>query len=479
MTTSTSPQPEIVEKEDKVPLKAKFSYAMGGTTDIFGHWLYNGLANPVFVTFFGLTPTAVSGAVGATRLVDAFTDPLFGWISDNTRTKWGRRRPFILIGSILAGLALPCLFLVPKSFNHNQIFWFMVISAALYAPIISAYNMPYQSLGSELTPDYHERTSIMSWKAYTQKLSGMVTGAGFSFATLSIFNDAQTGKPDIARGAAWFAAICGAIMILSGLMNFFNVRERYYEKAKVQEKIPFSKIFSETFRCKPYLILLGVALVYAIPTGLVGSLGYYATTYYVCPNDLHEAANIQTWAGVSYALMGIAGVPVAAGFSRKFGKKWALTYTLCAGLVAFGSSWWLYTPEYPWPSVLCNGLNGFSATGLWVVLPSMCVDVVDYDEVHSGKRLEGAFNSTFAWVLKVGMSASMFIVGPLLDNVTGFDPKLQGHQAPDTIWWIRVLFAGIPVAALIAALLLLQRFPLTPQRMAEIRQQLEARRGTV
>jgi len=473
-----SPQTDLVEKEDKVPFKAKFSYAMGGTTDIFGHWLYNGIANPVFVTFFGLTPTMVSWAVGGTRMVDAFTDPIAGWVSDNTRSKWGRRRPFILFGSILAGLMLPCLFMVPRSFSHHQIFLFMLISAALYAPIISAYNMPYQSLGSELTPSYHERTSIMSWKAYTQKLSGLVTGSAFAFATLPMFYDRSIGKVDMARGTMWFAAICGAIMILSGVMNFFNVKERYYEKAKTQEKIKFLNIFSETFRCKPYLVLLGVALVYAIPTGLVGSLGYYATTYYVCPGDLHKAGVISMWAGVSYALMGICGVPVAAGVSRKYGKKWALTYTLAAGVIAFASSWWLYNPNHPWLCVLANGFNGFSATGLWVVLPSMCVDVVDYDEVHSGKRLEGAFNSTFAWVLKVGMSVSMLLVGPVLDSFTGFDAKLE-VQAPETLLWIRVLFVAIPVVALIAALLLLQLFKLTPQKMAAIRAELEARRGTV
>lgn len=469
---------EIVEKEDKVPFKSKFSYAMGGTTDIFGHWLYNGLANPVFVTFFGLSPTMVSAAVGGTRLVDAFTDPLFGWISDNTRSKWGRRRPFILIGSILAGLALPLLFLVPRSFNHTQIFWFMLVSAALYAPIISAYNMPYQSLGSELTPSYHERTSVMSWKAYTQKLSGMVTGLGLAFATLPMFYDPKLGKADVARGAVWFAAICGAIMILSGVLNFFNVKERYYEKAKNQEKVKFSEIFSQTMKCKPYLILLGVALVYAIPTGLVGSLGYYATTYYVCAGDLHLSGVLGGWGGTAYALCGVCGVPVAAGFSRKFGKKWALTYTLIAGLIAFASSWWLYTPAHPWLSVIASGLNGFSATGLWVVLPSMCIDVVDYDEVSSGKRLEGAFNSSFAWVLKVGMSVAMFLVGPLLDSFTGFDSKLA-VQTPQTLLWIRLLFVLIPVAALVIALFLLQMFPLTPEKMAKIRLDLEAKRGTV
>ena len=467
------------KREGRVSFLAKLAYAMGGTTDIFGHWLYNALANPVFVTFRGLSPTAVSGAVGAARMADAFADPLFGWISDNARTRFGRRRPFILLGSLLAGLALPFLFAAPAGFSQRQLLWFMVISATLNAVFLSSSNMPHQSLGFELTPSYHERTSIMAWKASIQKLSGIITASGFWFATLPVFNDLATGKPDIARGATRLAALCGGIMCLSGLMNFFMLREPYYEMAKQQAKVRFFRTFAGTFRCKPYLVLLAVAFAYAIPTGLVGSLGYYATTYYVCPDDLHGAARITLYSGIAYALVGIAGVPVAAGLSRAFGKKWALNYTLVAGLLAFGSSWWMFTPRHPWLSVLCAGFNGFSAAGLWVVLPSMCVDVVDYDEIRSGKRLEGAFASSFAWVLKVGMSAAIFIVGPLLDYVTGFDAKLLGHQTSQTIWWIRVLFAGIPVLALVLALTLAQLFPLTEAKMAVIREELEARRGTV
>ena len=478
VTLLTSPSATAERSQNKVPFLAKLSYAMGGTSDIFGHWLYNALANPVFVTFRGLSPTAVSSAVGAARMVDAFTDPLFGWLSDNARTKHGRRRPFILLGSLLAGLALPCLFLAPKSFSHEHVLWFMVISATLNAAFLSAGTMAHQSLGSELTPSYHERTSIMAWKASLQKLAGIITASGFWFATLPMFDDSATGKPDIARGATWLATICGAIMIASGFMNFFFVREPYYEKAKLQKKVPFFRTFAGTFRCKPYLVLLGVAFAYAIPTGFVGSLGYYATTYYVCPHDLHAAARITLYSGIAYALLGIAGVPVAVSFSRVFGKKWALTYTLMTGLLAFGSTWWMFTPTYPWLSVLCAGFNGFSATGLWVVLPSMCADVVDYDEIRSGKRLEGAFASSFAWVLKVGMSAAMFIVGPLLDYVTGFDPRLA-NQSPETIWWIRALFTAIPVVALVAALGLAQLFPLTEAKMATVRLELEARRGVV
>ncbi|HKO89834.1 MAG TPA: MFS transporter, partial [Polyangiaceae bacterium] len=197
---------------DKVPVEAKAAYALGGTTDIFGHWLYNSLANPVFNVFLGLTPTQVSASLGISRAIDAFTDPLFGWLSDNTRSRWGRRRPYILLGSLIAGIGLPCLFLAQPGWSNSQIFWFMIISAALYAPLISAYNMPYQSLGAELTPDYNERTSVLSWKAVIQKLSGMLLGAGVWFINLSFWNDPVTGQPNLAHGAVGFAAICGALM---------------------------------------------------------------------------------------------------------------------------------------------------------------------------------------------------------------------------------------------------------------------------
>lgn len=470
---------DVSARNDRLTIKTKLSYAIGGTVEILGLWVYGSLVNPVFVTFFGLSPTLVNTALGGTRLVGAFTDPIVGWLSDNTRGRWGRRRPFILWGSILCGLALPCLFLVPRSFDHHQIFWFMLLSSAIYAPLISLHGMPYQSLGAELTPSYHERTTVMSWKAYAQKTAGVVAGAGFSFATLSVFADRITGKPNLAQGAALFAALCGVVMILSGLLNFFCVSERYYEKASRQEQFSFVAALVETFRCKPFLVLLGTTLLYAIPTSLSGSLGYYAITYYICPRDLHAAANLTTWSGVAYAVMGMSGVPVAANLSRRFGKKRALSHALLASLGVFASSWWLFTPNAPWLSVLWAGFNGFSATALWVLLPSMSADVIDFAEMHNGKRLEGAFTSAYTWALKLGMAAATFVVGPLLDNVTRFNPRLEGEQTASTLWWIRVLFAAIPVAALMIAFGIAQFFSLTPDRMAAIRAELEARRGTV
>jgi GPH family glycoside/pentoside/hexuronide:cation symporter len=474
--TAATGELSVTTEQDRVPSRAKAAYAMGGTTDIFGHWLYNNLASPVFNVFLGLSPTQVSLGTGTARLVDAFTDPLFGWLSDNTRSRWGRRRPYVLFGSILSGLALPCMFMASRSWGSSAILAFMIISAVVYAPIISSYNMPYQSLGAELTPEYHERTSVMSWKAVTQKIAGMLVGYSVWFTTRPWFNDPATGRPDVARGAVWAGAVCGAIMILSGLLNFAFVRERYYTKAKSQDKVGFFAMFRDTFGCKPYLLVLAIALVYAVPSGFAGGLNFYVITYYVFSGDMADAGGILGAGGVAYGACGLAGIPAAAWLSRRLGKPKALTVVLLAGLVGFASAWWLYTPKAAWLSVVCSGFNGMAATGLWVILPSMCADVVDFDELSSGQRREGAYASTFSWMLKLGWSASALAVGPLL-QMTGFDATLP--QSAYTLQSMRVLFTVTPVVALLIAAVFLHFFPLTQARMVKIRAELELRRGAV
>ena len=470
---------EVAAKDDgKLPTGTKVAYAMGGSTDIFGHWLYNNLVDPVYNVFLGLSPSQVSVVRAITLLVDACAGLFFGWLSDNTRSRWGRRRPYVLVGSIIAGLGLPCLFMARPTWDPTYIYLYMIVSAVLYAPIIASYNTPYQSLGAELTPDYNERTSVMSYKGVIQKCAGALIGWGLWFATLPMFNDPETGKPDVARGAVWAAAICGAWMIFSGVVNFVFVKERYYAKAAVQQRSGFFRMFGDAFQCKPYLVLLGTALVYAVPTGLVGTLGFYALNYHVFQGDIAASGKIGGWSGMAYLFCGLAGIVAANKLSRAVGKHKTLIAALAVGLVAFGSSWWLYTPAMPELSILCMGLNGFSATGLWVVLPSMSADVIDYDELNSGKRREGAYSATFSWVMKVGMMFSMLIGGPLLQS-TGFDAKLGGVQSPETVLWIRILFAGIPVTALLIALVLIQFYPLTTERMRDIRAQLELRRGTI
>jgi glycoside/pentoside/hexuronide:cation symporter, GPH family len=463
---------------DRLPRKVKLAYGLGGTTDIFGHWLFLTLADPVFNTYFHLTPTQIGNVKGITLAVDACAGLLFGWLSDNTRSRWGRRRPYILFGSILAGVALPFLFLPTKSWSQEQIYTYMLFSSMLYAPIIAGYNSPYQSLGQELTPDYYERASVMGFKAIFQKSSGILNNGALWFASLPFFAD-PSGDVNVARGAMWAAAIAGAIMITSGIVNVSTVPERYYRRAQSQARVGVGEMFTQTFGCVPFLILLGVGFSYAIPTAAIQTLGFYAGNYYVLGDDLAGWGSLTFWSGLSYALCGIAAIYPAQRLVRLYGKRLALGAILALGLVTFGLSWVLYTPAMPRLVIVHHALNGLCATGLWVVLPSMITDVIDYDELRSGKRREGAFSSAWSWTIKAGMVTASIFAGRILDRFTGFDAALRGAQAPETMLWIRLLFACVPITACIVALIFLSRFNLSTERMANIRRELEARRGVV
>ncbi|MDX2185407.1 MAG: MFS transporter [Opitutaceae bacterium] len=470
--------PKAAPVSDKVPLLAKISYSVGGINDLYGHWLYNTLAMAVFNIHLGLPPEKVGLALMITRLLDGFVDPVFGTLSDNTRTRFGRRRPFILIGSILSGLALPVMFMASPSWTHAQLFLFMVVSGLLYAPLISCFNMPYQSLGAEMTPDYHERTSLMSWRAMIQKLAGVGLNYALVVATLPFFNDAS-GKPDMLKGAQFACAVAGVLMIVCGVVNFAFVKERYYEAARKQPKVPFLEAIRGMVRNRPYVILLGVALLFSGPTALVAQLAFYTIVYHVYTGDVTQSADLYFWAGAAYNIFGsFLGVPLTAVISRRLGKERTMKWLLFTGALSYLLSWWMFSPALPWGSVICYGLQGMTATGVWVILPSMVADTVDYDELHTSTRREGIYSSYASWTVKLGLSGSMYVSGLIL-AWSGFDSTLGGNQTPSAVFSIRLAFAVIPGVGLLIGWLLLFLYPLSSEKVSEMRAALERRRGAV
>jgi glycoside/pentoside/hexuronide:cation symporter, GPH family len=463
---------------DRVPMPQKLGYGVGSVIDMWGHWLYASLAFHVFNVFLGVAPGLISTAQMIKIFIDAASDAVFGWISDNTRTRYGRRRPFILVGGVLAGIGLPLMFAVGRGWTDTQYFIFMLVSLALYVPVMSCFNMPWVSLGAEMTPDYHERTSVMSIKNAIQKAPELAMFFAAQFTTLAIFNDAA-GKPDILRGAQTYCAILGAIMVACSITIFFTTRERYYERlvAKSQQKIPFADTLWRTLRCRPFRKLLGMVLAYGIGTAMVSALGYYATVYYVCKGDVALATKWNTAMGLAGMTFGFLGIPFFTWVARRFGKRAGLATVLALAIGAFIGDWWLYDPALPALQLLATGFVAFTGAGFWILYGSTIGDIVDYDELETGQRREGSFSACQSWISKLGIALGVGASGWIL-QFTGFDAK-QAIQSEHAIFMIRILLSGIPVIGLVLALIAILRFPLTEARMSQIRTELEARRGQV
>ena len=504
-------QSHSVAPEDRVPVRQKVGYGIGIWIDMWGHWHYPNFAGLVFNIFLGVSPLLVGIAVVLNRVFDAVSDPLFGWLSDNTRSRFGRRRPYMLIGAVLAGLGLPIVVAVGPGwgythvFGHNisNYFWFMLASSAVYLPLVSCFNMPYQSLGYELTPDYNERTIVFSYVNIIKTLPQLGLFFGGQFLTMSVWVGAdrtnlparltqlfttaaawgkapEGASPNILLGAQVFCVLCGVIMTLAGLTSFTLVRERYYGKVVEgkQAKISILETLWQTLQCRPFRIQVLMNLAYGLGLSMVGTLGFYDTIYYVCRGDVSAGARWNFWMGMGGMVLGAIGVPVFALVARYLGKRNALAVVFVSAICGFVASWWLYTPAVPWLQILSSGATAFVGSGFWTIWASMVADVVDYDELQNGRRREGSFAACNSWINKVAMAIGAGASFGLLGWI-GFNAKLAGQQTEHTLFMIRFLFAAIPIAGLCFAILALLRFPLTQARMAEIRAQLEARRGTV
>jgi len=487
--SSSNRAPQAVLPPDKVPVLSKIAYGLGTGLDMWGHWLYPGVAYAVFMAYLGVNPALVGTALMLNRLLDAFSDPFFGWLSDNTRTRWGRRRPFLLMGGIAAGLGLPVLFLfVSPDWSERQIFAYMLVTSILYVPVMSCFNMPFQSLGAEMTPDYNERTRVMSYKGAIQKVMEIGNFCALQVATWAgtRFVSAPEGavvKPNTLLGMQIYTCALGVVMAGIGIIMFLSIRERYYDYviSRKQERVKLREAFFTVLKCQPFRIQLLFTFSFALGNSVIGGLGYIGTRYIVCGGAEEPAAMWNTWLGVASSVGGILGATLIAQFANRYGKKEAAITTCLLAYLAYSSVWWLYTPAAPWMQMLYSGSVALVCAGFWMLSGSMGADAMDFDELYSGsgKRREGSFSACSSYTQKLGLSLGAGIPGWLLPFV-GFDSKLPGGtQAPETLIGIKALMIGIPLVGVTAALLLVLRFPLTRERVAEIRRLLEAKRGKI
>ncbi len=471
---------------DRIPVPTKIAYGLGTALDMWGFWLYPGVASAVFVIYLGIDPWLVGLALTLIRIYDAISDPITGWISDNFRSKHGRRRPFILVAGVLAGLGLPMLFMVSPSWvGHtflglSVVFWYMMLSSLIYIPIMALYTVPYNSLGAEMTPDYEERTSVMTYKGSMQKIFEVANFYALRFTNLSWFLLPGTvvGK-DTLKGMQVYTCILGLLMAAFSIIIFFRVKERYYEKVvvKTKEKISLKSSLYETLKCKPFRIIMLYGVAFTLGTSMVGSLGYFATVYYVCGGNAISGDDWNFWMGVSFMLGGFLGAPLLGWVARRIDKKRAVMTAALIGIIGYGGSWFLYTPMIPWLQTIASGIMGLAAAGLWMLHGSIGADVIDYDEYTNGFRREGSFTACGSYILKLGNSLGGIVALTIL-QWSGYNAALQ-MQSESTIFWIRAMLASIPVLGLIAVIFIIGRLPLTKQRCEEIRIDLERRRGMV
>ena len=476
--------------EDRIPFHQKLIYGSGAFVN---NLLAAGIGSMVIVLNIGLGMNpALVGLLGALpRLVDAFTDPLMGFISDKTRSRWGRRRPYIFVGAIASGVIFALLWQLPSGQSESFYFWFFLGGSLLFFLAYTIFATPWVALGYELTPDYHERTRLMGTQFFIGSFAYIVSSWFLYVMQNGIYlGDLQLWQPDnIVDGAAGLAIMIGAFVVAIGILPAVLLRERQTAASIARDAqdesgrsisenaMDFFRGFSLTLRSKPFLKLCIATFFVFNGFMLVSSLQNYTVIYYIFGGDTELATKYIGYEGTLRIVSSFAVIVFATWLSTRIGKRRAFFITIGISILGYSMKWFCYNPQYPWLMMLPAPFLSFGLGGLFTLVPSMIADVVDFDELQSHERREGMYGSIFWWVVKLGMALALALGGFLL-NATGFDVALEGNQAVQTITQIRLFDAFLPVFFSGIAIWAIATFTITEEKAHEIRTQLEARRGT-
>lgn len=471
-------RPQKTAAEDRIPKVEKVVYGLGSPSLGFVDQIIQYQVQQVLVYGLGLSPAINSIMIMIYRIVDAITDPIVGWLSDNTRTRFGRRRPFMLVGCILTALLLPFVWQFNESWDHLWIAVWFVTFGVLVSTGTTLFNIPYQSLRMEMTPDYNERTSIAMYVGIVGTIFGFISPWVWKMTQQPFFTGQLPGEePNTLLGIRNIAILFAGLFLILGLIPTFLCKERYYEKAKIQKKEPILKSLRLTFRSKPFLMMLAIIFTMNLE-GLVLGMGGYISLYYVFGGDKVFAATFTGVAGTIGGFLGFFSIPFFGKLATRFGKERSLLVVTTAHIVMAGSIWFCYNPAVPWLAILPGLLNGILIGGLWTVVPAMKADIVDDDEARTAERREGSFESIFSWFLKftgtIFSGLSGFIV-----VAAGFEIDLGANQTEGVFTRMILLMSTIPMVLGAIQLVLILKWPLTAGRMQEIRETLEARRGKI
>jgi len=462
----------ITKPADHVGFSNKLLYGSG----MIGYALliqgYMQFYNPVFNDTLGLDPVMIGWVIAICRLWDAVTDPLMGNITDNTRSRFGRRRPWIALGALLCAISFITIWWFPAGQSSNFYFVWLLVTSLIFYVAFTIYSVPYIALGMEISPDYHERGSVMAIRTVLQQIGFFAIASLFWLTSLDRFEDR-------AEGMKWNSLWVGALIFIVIMIPAIFAKEHpslVGQQGRKLKKTNLGHSVKETLSCWPFLNLALITVVSLLGLMMVGSLGYYVTIYHMFNGDQGPVSGkLMTIVNYTIPISTVVAVPLLQKVSTYWGKRTTMIFAFSVALIGTLLKWPLYTPENPYLSIIPSILLGIGSAAAYVFVNAMIPEAVDADELKTGERREGMFSAVYSWTFKIGAAIALLMAGYVLSG-TGFDAALEGPQSENTIYWMRVCFTWIPAVALFGAIVLAFYYPITEEKAYEIREELEARR---
>lgn len=404
--------------EDKVPLRVRMGWGLGGLADNYMLNVLNMLFLVIYVQYFKMPPLLAGWALAVPRLLDALTDPMIGNLSDNTRSRWGRRRPYIVVGAILSAFLLPIFWIPPGGAEavvwwQNPAFIFATLLGCVYAITYTLFVVPYTALGYELTSDYDEKTRVLAWRMYVGLLGSLTAPWLYKLAQHDAFKNE-------ASGAFWMSVCCGVVVLFAGLSPVIFCRER--QAVQQQATTPFLQALAATLSNRAFLILLVVKLVIFLGLFSVLNLLSFVNIYHVCGGNKDFGGLLVAVSGTLGALVSYMSMFVVLAVSSRTGKKVATFVALGFAMLGTLGLWITLDPRWPLMQFATMILLNMGLQGCFLMNDSMVADVCDEDELTSGRRREGMFGAVSAFAVKSALAMTALIGGWVL-SVSDFDAE--------------------------------------------------------
>ncbi|MFK8162021.1 MAG: MFS transporter [Lewinella sp.] len=463
----------------KVPFIQKVAFGLG----MFANQMFPailGIFMVVLIENLGF-PGWMYGLIAfAPRIFDSITDPIMGFISDNTRSKWGRRRQYVLLGGIIMGIAFIFMW---QLFAENALeynFWYFFIWSIVFYLGLTIFSVPYVAIGYEMSDDFHERTNIMATAQWIGQWAWVI--APWFWIIMydpEWFPTAEEATRTLAIWVAIPCAICAMIPAIFIKSESTLDRDDYEPLTLSNIGGSVGKIFGgfqDAFRIKYFRQLCFSTFLIFNSFNTVAALTFFVIVYKLFNGD--AAAT-----GVWVVLFGSIGalcttfivIPIVAKMSQVIGKHKAFLISQAISLIGYILMYFLFVPGKPWLYIIALPFFSFGIGSLFTIMMSMTADVIDIDELNTGLRREGIFGAIYWWMVKFGFAIAGGLSG-LMIAVVGFDSSLPTTDQQAAVDGLHAFFCFFPMAGTILAILIMWSYDLTEEKANQIRKAINEKK---
>ena len=415
----------------------------------------------------------------APRIFDSLTDPIMGFISDNTKSKWGRRRQYVFLGAIIMGISFVIMWQLfranPVDYNFAYfLFWSIVFYLGL-----TIFSVPYVAMGYEMSNDFHERTSIMAVAQWIGQWAWVI--APWFWVIMydtAWFETADVAVRELAIWVGLGCAICA--MVPAIFIKSKSTLEEDYSPMTLKNiggsLVKIWDSFGEAFTSAPFRKLCFATFLIFNAFNTVAAFTFFIIVYYLFNGDAGAAGIWPTLFGSVGALCTtFLVIPIVAKMSKVMGKKKAFLVSQSISVLGYVMLWFLFIPGKPYLFLIALPFFSFGIGGLFTIMMSMTADVIDLDELTSGKRREGVFGAIYWWMVKFGFAIAGGLSGAIF-SIIGFDTALE-VQPESAITGLRLFFSGLPILGTLTAMYIMRNYDISEERANEITAQLKIKRA--